>query len=140
MRAVWSILLPPSFCIATVHAARKTYGVVKRMERCERRCGAPRSSRGVHGARRELLRPSWKPFSRVVERLSFQRDPGTYTDGSSRQSLLSTRGDVLMRCACVCECRVQDTEDAVLGGSPDYVIDAIDNIDTKVPCPLGPHE
>jgi tRNA A37 threonylcarbamoyladenosine dehydratase len=35
---------------------------------------------------------------------------------------------------------MQDTEDAVLGGSPDYVIDAIDNIDTKVPCPLGPHE
>jgi tRNA A37 threonylcarbamoyladenosine dehydratase len=26
----------------------------------------------------------------------------------------------------------QDTEDAVLGGSPDFVIDAIDNIDTKV--------
>jgi hypothetical protein len=28
----------------------------------------------------------------------------------------------------------QDTEEDVLGGSPDFVIDAIDNIDTKV-CP-----
>jgi hypothetical protein len=75
--------------------------------------------------------------------LSAVRSPARCLSGHEGSALLSAvRSLQHARCCCDCcsqahvealvEMYTADKEEALLGGQPDFVLDAIDNIDTKV--------